>query len=111
MENNTPATPAAPAAAAPVKGVEVITGTDANLRPKPPVEPPTVETPASKKYTLQFGEDDKEEVDEQTLLKYAQKARGADKAFQSAAAQRKEVENILQILKENPAKVVLNKAL
>lgn len=108
MENQT-SVPAAPSSA-PVKGVEVITGTDANLRPKPPVEPPTLETPASKKYTLQFGEE-KEEVDEDTLVKYAQKARGADKAFQSVAAQRKEVENILQILKDNPAKVVLNKAL
>lgn len=109
MENQASVTP--PTSAASVKGVEVITGTDANLRPKPPVEPPTIDSPASKKYTLQFGENDKEEVDEQTLLKYAQKSRGADKAFQSAAAQRKETENILQLLKENPAKVVLNKAL
>lgn len=111
MENNLPIAPVTPPPAAPVKGVEVIAGTDANLRAKPPVEPPTKEAPASKKYTLQFGENDKEEVDEETLLKYAQKARGADKTFQSAAAQRKEVEGILSLLKENPAKVVLNKAL
>lgn len=108
MENQVPATPPA---AAPVKGVEVIAGTDANLRAKPPVEPPTVDTPASKKYTLQFGENDKEEVDEETLLKYAQKARGADKTFQSAAAQRKEVEAVLQLLKTDFPKAALNKAL
>lgn len=109
MENTPPVTPtpAAPTS----KGVEVISGTDANLRAKPPVEPPIKASEAAKKYTLQFGENDKEEVDEETLVKYAQKSRGADKAFQSAAAQRKEVENILQVLKENPAKVVLNKAL
>jgi hypothetical protein len=111
MENQLPLAPVTPTAAASTKGVEIIAGTDANLRPKAPVEPPIKESEASKKYTLQFGENDKEEVDEQTLLKYAQKARGADKAFQSAAAQRKETENILSLLKENPAKVVLNKAL
>lgn len=111
MENNLPVTPTAVPAAPAAKGVDIIAGTDANLRSKPPVAPPIKDAEAAKKYTLQFGENDKEEVDEQTLLKYAQKARGADKAFQSAAAQRKETEGILQLLKENPAKVVLNKAL
>lgn len=109
MENQSPVVPVA-SASAPVKGVEVITGTDANLRAKPPVEPPTVDAIASKKYTLQFGEE-KEEVDEETLIKYAQKSRGADKVFQSSSAQRKEVENILQLLKTDFPKVALNKAL
>lgn len=107
MENQAPITPPA---SAPAKGIEVISGSDANLRAKPPVEPPTVDAIASKKYTLQFGEE-REEVDEETLIKYAQKSRGADKVFQSSSAQRKEVENILQLLKTDFPKVALNKAL
>ena len=103
----------------PVPTTEVVVSSspDAKLAPKappePPVKDPIVDPKALKKWTLQFGENDKEEVDEETLLKYAQKARGADKAFQSAAAQRKEVEAVIQALKDSNQlpKVILNKAL
>lgn len=51
------------------------------------------------------------EYTEAELLQRFEKADGADRKFQEAAQQRRQVENVLKALKTNPGKVLLNKAL
>lgn len=50
------------------------------------------------------------EYTETELLSHIEKGKGADKKFQEAAAQKREVEKVIAALKNSPAKVVLNKA-
>jgi hypothetical protein len=91
--------------------VQILQGADAKIEstPKEPVVTNQPIKDGDKKFLLTFG-NEKEEVDEATLLQYAQKARAADKTFQEAATQRKQVEQILENLKTSPGKAILNKA-
>jgi hypothetical protein len=86
------------------------------VTPPAPVAPDAAKLAEVKKWQLKLGENaDKtpitEEVDEDTLLKLAQKGRYADKTMQETAAQRKQVEGVIQALKDHPGRAILNKAL
>lgn len=61
--------------------------------------------PVAKKYKLTIDGND-EEVDEDVLIKRAQKAAAADKRFQEAAELRKQSEQLLSMLKNDPFSVL-----
>lgn len=60
---------------------------------------------APKRWKLKV-DDKEEEVDEPTLLKWAQRSKAADKRFQEGAKLRKESEALINFVKQNPAQAM-----
>lgn len=65
---------------------------------------------AVRKFKLKY-EDTEEEVTEEELIQRAQKARGSEKKFQEAAHMRKQAEQLINLLKQDPMKVLSNPTL
>lgn len=75
----------------------------------PQVTPAGAETPAEQTLKRMFKvkvDDQEVEVDEEELLKGYQSSRASQKRFQEAAAQRKQVEELLKLGKSDPARVL-----
>lgn len=72
---------------------------------KDPVTPPV--TPTKKAYKFKIDDQEvTEELTEEDVTKYLQKAKGADKRFQEAATIKQQTERLYQLLKENPLSVI-----
>lgn len=101
-ENTTVATPAAPAAG------------ESQTQNEPAKAAPT-ETPAAaeqkkteevvRKYKLKINGQDRE-VDEKFLVTHAQKGLAADEKFQKTAVERKNMEKLIKLAKEDPDRVI-----
>lgn len=90
-------------AQAPVGGVKnPVAPGDQTRAPAAPVVPP-------RKLKLKIDGRD-EELAESEVINWAQRGRSADKRFQEAAAQRKQAEDFLSLLKTDPEKVLSNPA-
>lgn len=83
-------------------------------QPKPEVkaEPTKAEAKAEaiRKFKLKY-EDSEEEVTEEELILRAQKQRGSEKKYQEAAHMRKQAEQLVNLLKQDPMKVLSNPTL
>jgi len=76
----------------------------------PVVKAATPPPPAPKKYKLKV-DGREEELDEESVSKLAQMGRASSKRFQEAAQSRKQSEDFIKMLKEDPASVLTNPAI
>lgn len=73
---------------------------------KAPVTPPPA-TPAKKAYKFKIDDQEvTEELSDEDVTKYLQKAKGADKRFQEAATLKQQTERFYQMLKDQPLDLI-----